>query len=127
MIEDVYAAEPILDELLVYLDEAAAGLQLAPQALEGVQSPIVRVSHDLQKAQLRAHWLCDAYAEGPAAELLAAVDQAVQTLQVAVQSRLRDRFHAALHHCRALVERARQTAADWYDGLPEPLERDELW
>jgi hypothetical protein len=125
--DDVYAAEPILDELLVYLDEAAAGLELAPQALEGVQSPIIRVSHELHKAQLRAHWLCDAYAEGPAAELLAAVDQAVLTLQTAVQSKLRDRFHAALHHCRALVGRARKTAADWYDGLPEPLERDQLW
>ena len=124
---DVYAAEPILDELLVYLDEVAASLALAPQALEGVQSPVARVSHDLQKAQIRAHWLCDAYAEGPAADLLAAVDQAVLTLQTAAQSKLRDRFHAALHHCRALVDRARQTAAHWYDGLPEPLERDELW
>jgi hypothetical protein len=120
-------AEPILDELLVYLGEAAVALERAPQELEGVESPLAKVSHDLEKAQLRAQWLCDGRVEGAAADVLAAVDEAVARLQTALQSRLRDRFHAALHQCRALVCQARTTAADWYAGLPEPLERDELW
>jgi hypothetical protein len=121
------AAEEILDELMVYLDQASAVLDLAPQALEGVGSPLGAASHELDKALERARRLCDGLPEGAAQELSALIDQALLALQAAAQSRARNYFHGALGRCRQLLSQARQAAADWYQDLPAPLERDELW
>lgn len=127
MISGYFYSAEVLDEILAYLDLAAAALDVAPRDSEGVDAPVWNAFHELDKARHRAWWLRDSGHRQPGHDLATLLDHAALALRTATSSRFRVGLHSALHHGRQLVRQARELAGAWYDDLPEPIEREELW